>query len=207
MATTQGKNTAAPCCKEPQERQGAAANARALAEAVSGAAYRIAPDACECLRAARAVLRGKRQSRRQARGVPARRARWRHQLRTCGASSIRSATASCCSTSAAAAKHAACQPGRQHHLGSGGRRTRSCASHLGIERWQVFGGSWGSTLALAYAQKHPSASPSLVLRGIFLLRRSELEWFYQSSEGRPRCSRICGSTSLGPDSRERAATT
>jgi proline iminopeptidase len=54
---------------------------------------------------------------------------------------------------------------------------------LGIERWQVFGGSWGSTLALAYAQKHPERVTELVLRGIFLLRRSELEWFYQSSQG------------------------
>jgi len=54
---------------------------------------------------------------------------------------------------------------------------------LGIERWQVFGGSWGSTLALAYAQKHPQRVTELVLRGIFLLRRSELEWFYQNSEG------------------------
>jgi len=51
--------------------------------------------------------------------------------------------------------------------------------HLGIERWQVFGGSWGSTLALAYAQKHPERVTELVLRGIFLLRRKELEWFYQ----------------------------
>jgi proline iminopeptidase len=50
---------------------------------------------------------------------------------------------------------------------------------LGIERWQVFGGSWGSTLALAYAQKHPERVTELVLRGIFMLRRSELEWFYQ----------------------------
>ena len=51
--------------------------------------------------------------------------------------------------------------------------------HLGIDRWQVFGGSWGSTLALAYAQTHPDAVTELVLRGIFLLRRSELLWFYQ----------------------------
>ncbi|MCC6782062.1 MAG: prolyl aminopeptidase [Planctomycetes bacterium] len=50
---------------------------------------------------------------------------------------------------------------------------------LGIARWQVFGGSWGSTLALAYAQKHPQRVTELVLRGIFLLRRAELEWFYQ----------------------------
>jgi proline iminopeptidase len=52
-------------------------------------------------------------------------------------------------------------------------------THLSIDRWQVFGGSWGSTLALAYAQTHPDKVTELVLRGIFLLRRSELEWFYQ----------------------------
>ncbi len=51
--------------------------------------------------------------------------------------------------------------------------------HLGIERWQVFGGSWGSTLALAYAETHPQHVTELVLRGIFMLRRWELEWFYQ----------------------------
>ena len=51
--------------------------------------------------------------------------------------------------------------------------------HLGIERWQVFGGSWGSTLALAYAETHPDRVSELVLRGIFMLRRAELEWFYQ----------------------------
>jgi proline iminopeptidase len=51
--------------------------------------------------------------------------------------------------------------------------------HLRIERWQVFGGSWGSTLALAYAETHPDRVTELVLRGIFMLRRSELEWFYQ----------------------------
>ncbi|WNG32840.1 prolyl aminopeptidase [Archangium violaceum] len=51
--------------------------------------------------------------------------------------------------------------------------------HLGIERWQVFGGSWGSTLSLAYAQKHPERVTELVLRGIFLLREQEIHWFYQ----------------------------
>jgi proline iminopeptidase len=61
--------------------------------------------------------------------------------------------------------------------------TEKLREHLGIDRWQIFGGSWGSTLALAYAQKHPDRVTELVLRGIFLLRRSELEWFYQSSEG------------------------
>lgn len=52
-------------------------------------------------------------------------------------------------------------------------------AHLGIERWVVFGGSWGSTLALAYAQTHPDRVKALVLRGIFLLGREELEFFYQ----------------------------
>lgn len=56
--------------------------------------------------------------------------------------------------------------------------------HLGIERWQVFGGSWGSTLALAYAQTHPERVTELVLRGIFMLRRWELEWFYQEGASR-----------------------
>lgn len=51
--------------------------------------------------------------------------------------------------------------------------------HLGVERWQVFGGSWGSTLALAYAETHPSRVTELVLRGIFLIRREEIRWFYQ----------------------------
>ena len=48
-----------------------------------------------------------------------------------------------------------------------------------IERWVVFGGSWGSTLALAYAETHPERVRALVLRGIFLCRRREIEWFYQ----------------------------
>lgn len=51
--------------------------------------------------------------------------------------------------------------------------------HLGIDRWVVFGGSWGSTLSLAYAQRHPQRVKGLILRGIFLLRPDELKWFYQ----------------------------
>ncbi|WP_373046811.1 prolyl aminopeptidase [Vulgatibacter sp.] len=51
--------------------------------------------------------------------------------------------------------------------------------HLGIEKWQVFGGSWGSTLALAYAETHPARVSELVLRGTFLLRKQEIDWFYQ----------------------------
>ncbi|MEK7859721.1 MAG: prolyl aminopeptidase [Elusimicrobiota bacterium] len=65
--------------------------------------------------------------------------------------------------------------------------------HLGIERWVVFGGSWGSTLSLAYSQKHPARCKAIILRGIFLLRKKELDWFYQ--EG--------GTSALFPDLWER----
>jgi len=51
--------------------------------------------------------------------------------------------------------------------------------HLGIERWLVFGGSWGSTLALAYAENYPHRVAGLILRGIFLCRPEEIHWFYQ----------------------------
>ena len=52
-------------------------------------------------------------------------------------------------------------------------------SHLGVEQWAVFGGSWGSTLALAYSQTHPQRCTELILRGIFMLRPEEIQWFYQ----------------------------
>ena len=51
-------------------------------------------------------------------------------------------------------------------------------AHLGIERWQLFGGSWGATLALAYAQTHPHRVSEIVLRGVFTARRSEIDWIY-----------------------------
>jgi len=57
--------------------------------------------------------------------------------------------------------------------------------HLNISHWSVFGGSWGSTLSLAYAITHPDRVKHLILRGIFLLRKKEIDWFYQ--EG---CSKI-----------------
>ena len=63
---------------------------------------------------------------------------------------------------------------------------------LGVEKWCVFGGSWGSTLALAYAITHPQRVESLVLRGVFLLTRRELNWFYQE-----------GASMLFPDAWER----
>ena len=63
-----------------------------------------------------------------------------------------------------------------HHLVEDLERVRE---HLGVERWQVFGGSWGSCLALAYAQAHPDRVTELVLRGIFTLRPAELSWMYE----------------------------
>ena len=72
--------------------------------------------------------------------------------------------------------HASLEHNTTWHLVADLERLRA---HLRIPRWLVFGGSWGSTLALAYAQAHPDAVRALVLRGIFLLRRFELEWFYQ----------------------------
>ena len=54
---------------------------------------------------------------------------------------------------------------------------------LGIEKWTVFGGSWGSTLAIAYAITHPERVEALILRGIFLLTKRELNWFYQDGAG------------------------
>ena len=55
---------------------------------------------------------------------------------------------------------------------------------LSIEKWLVFGGSWGSTLSLAYAQTYPDSVSELVLRGIFMLRKKELDWFYQDGASR-----------------------
>jgi proline iminopeptidase len=72
--------------------------------------------------------------------------------------------------------HASLDANTTWHLVADIERLRK---RLGIERWLVFGGSWGSTLSLAYAQSHPAAVSELVLRGIFLLRRVEIDWFYQ----------------------------
>lgn len=54
----------------------------------------------------------------------------------------------------------------------------------GVDAWQVFGGSWGSTLALAYAQTHPERVTELVLRGVFLIMREEIDWFHNGGAGR-----------------------
>ena len=72
--------------------------------------------------------------------------------------------------------HASLNDNTTWHLVSDMERIRE---KLGIEQWLVFGGSWGSTLSLAYAQAHPTRVSELVLRGIFMLRKKELDWFYQ----------------------------
>jgi proline iminopeptidase len=77
--------------------------------------------------------------------------------------------------------HASLVDNTTWHLVADMERLRA---HLGIARWHVFGGSWGSTLALAYAQTHPERVSALILRGIFLLRRREIEWFYQEGASR-----------------------
>ncbi len=84
--------------------------------------------------------------------------------------------------------HASLEDNTTWHLVSDMEALRE---HLGIATWQVFGGSWGSTLALAYAEKHPERVSELVLRGIFLLRKQEIDWFYQA-----------GASALFPDAWE-----
>ena len=56
--------------------------------------------------------------------------------------------------------------------------------HLGIDKWLLFGGSWGSTLSLVYAETHPERVSGMILRGIFLCRPQEIQWFYQQGAGR-----------------------
>jgi proline iminopeptidase len=72
--------------------------------------------------------------------------------------------------------HAELRENTTQHLVADMERLRT---ELGVQRWLVFGGSWGSTLALVYAQAQPGRVTALVLRGIFMLRPSELAWFYQ----------------------------
>jgi len=72
--------------------------------------------------------------------------------------------------------HASLEDNTTWHLVTDMERLRQ---HLGIESWHLLGGSWGSTLSLAYAETHPDRVRSLILRGIFLLRRAEIDWFYQ----------------------------
>ena len=77
--------------------------------------------------------------------------------------------------------HAELRENTTQHLIEDMERVRVSA---GVERWMVFGGSWGSTLGLAYAQAHPERVTALVLRGIFLCREAEIRWFYQEGANR-----------------------
>lgn len=72
--------------------------------------------------------------------------------------------------------HAGLEANTTWHLVADMERLRTL---MGVERWLVFGGSWGSTLALAYAETHSDRVSELVLRGIFTLRQAELDWYYQ----------------------------
>ena len=145
------------------------------------------------LRRARALLRRERQSQGQARGVPAWRPRRRYRSEDAPLLQSEALPHRAVRPARKRQEQAVREPRRQHHLAPG-LRHRGAARTSKIERWQVFGGSWGSTLALAYAQKHPERCTELVLRGIFLLRRFELEWFYQNH---------LGAASLFPDFWER----
>jgi proline iminopeptidase len=73
--------------------------------------------------------------------------------------------------------HASLENNTTWHLVADIERLRTL---MGVEQWLVFGGSWGSTLALAYAETHPARVSELVVRGIFTLRRKELLWYYQN---------------------------
>ncbi len=77
--------------------------------------------------------------------------------------------------------HAELRDNTTWHLVADIERLRT---QLGIERWMVFGGSWGSTLALAYAETHPERVLGLILRGIFLCRPTDIHWFYQAGANR-----------------------
>lgn len=77
--------------------------------------------------------------------------------------------------------HASLDANTTWHLVDDIERLRT---HLGIERWTLFGGSWGSTLSLLYAARHAARIEALVLRGIFLLRRRELDWFFRDGTNR-----------------------
>jgi proline iminopeptidase len=77
--------------------------------------------------------------------------------------------------------HASVDANTTWHLVADIERIRTA---LGIKRWIVFGGSWGATLALVYAQAHPDRAAHLVLRGVFMMTRTELDWFYGGGAGR-----------------------
>ncbi|MCO6389750.1 prolyl aminopeptidase [Aliihoeflea aestuarii] len=72
--------------------------------------------------------------------------------------------------------HASIEANTTWHLVADIERLRE---HIGVEKWMVFGGSWGSALSLAYAQTHPSRVSELILRGVYTLTKAEIDWYYQ----------------------------
>lgn len=77
--------------------------------------------------------------------------------------------------------HASLEKNTTWHLVADIERLREM---MGVDQWLVFGGSWGSALALAYAQTHPAHVSALILRGIFTLRQQEIDWYYQEGASR-----------------------
>lgn len=80
----------------------------------------------------------------------------------------------------------------ENHTAASVADMEALRTHLGIDQWRVYGGSWGSTLGLAYATHHPAHVKSLTLRGIFLCDRDDLSYFYQGNAGTPGDTRIPG---------------
>ena len=113
-------------------------------------------------------------------------------------------TISCCSTSAAAAgrrRYAEPRGNTTWHLVDDIERLRDAGA--GVEKWQVFGGSWGSTLALAYAETHPERVTELVLRGIFLFDQDEIDWLYRTAARRSSIPKVGGIPGADPRGRAR----
>ena len=145
-----------------------------------------------------------RQPRGAARRLPARRTGRRHDAGATGASSTPAAYRIVLFDQRGCGKSTPHAASRRTRPGTWSPTSSACGEHLGIERWLVFGGSWGSTLALAYAETHPAAVTELVLRGIFLCvgRRST-----GSTRRAPTpSSRTSGRTIVGLIPEESAAT-
>ena len=117
---------------------------------------------------------------------------WWLYTKRCGASSIPMSIESCSSTNAVAVRASRTRSLENNTTWDLVNDIEILRSALRVDRWQVFGGSWGSTLALAYAQSHPDRVTELVLRGIFLLRKKEIQWLYQKAPA--NSFRISGST-------------
>ena len=128
---------------------------------------------------ARDLLRAVRQSPGQAGGIPARRPGRRRRCDPAPLLRSRPLPDHPAGPAGLRPQPPPRRTAREHHLGSDRRHRGPARAGSSIERWLVFGGSWGSTLSLLYAEAHPERVTGLVLRGIFLLRPAEIAWFYQ----------------------------